>query len=125
MANNDENFNSPNEETFDLDIYNLDETAAKETLREILPKYKETSDKNRQLYERAKKAEGFELKDGKWVKPPKAEPKVDADPPKEPSKPSELDYGQMALLRQEGIKGAGETALFKEIMAETGKGVLY
>ena len=39
-------------------------------------------------------------------------------------KPSELDYGQMALLRQEGIKGAGETALFKEIMSETGKDVL-
>jgi len=39
-------------------------------------------------------------------------------------KPSELDYGQMALLRQEGIKGAGETALFKEIMSEMGKGVL-
>jgi len=40
------------------------------------------------------------------------------------SKPNELDYGQIALLRQEGIKGAGEMALFKEIMAETGKGVL-
>jgi len=39
-------------------------------------------------------------------------------------KPNDLDYGQMALLRQEGIKGAGETALFKEIMSETGKGVL-
>jgi hypothetical protein len=43
---------------------------------------------------------------------------------KSSSKPSDLDYGQMALLRQEGIKGPGETALFKEIMAETGKGVL-
>src|SRR3990167_8371817 len=39
-------------------------------------------------------------------------------------KPSELDYGQIALLRQEGIKGVGETALFKEIMSETGKDVL-
>ena len=39
-------------------------------------------------------------------------------------KPSELDYGQLALLRTEGIKGSGEVALFKEIMAETGKGVL-
>lgn len=43
---------------------------------------------------------------------------------KSSSKPNDLDYGQLALLRQEGIKGAGETALFKEIMAETGKGVL-
>lgn len=39
-------------------------------------------------------------------------------------KPSELDYGQMALLRTEGIKGSGEVTLFKEIMSETGKGVL-
>ena len=39
-------------------------------------------------------------------------------------KPSELDYGQLALLRTEGIKGSGEVALFKEIMSETGKGVL-
>jgi len=39
-------------------------------------------------------------------------------------KPSELDYGQLALLRTEGIKGSGEIALFKEIMSETGKGVL-
>ena len=39
-------------------------------------------------------------------------------------KPSDLDYGQLALLRAEGIKGSGELALFKEIMAETGKGFL-
>ena len=39
-------------------------------------------------------------------------------------KPSELDYGQLALLRTEGIKGSSETALFKEIMSETGNGVL-
>jgi hypothetical protein len=39
-------------------------------------------------------------------------------------KPNDLDYGQLALLRTEGIKGSGELALFKEIMAETGKGVL-
>lgn len=39
-------------------------------------------------------------------------------------KPNELDYGQLALLRTEGIKGSAENALFKEVMAETGKGVL-
>ena len=91
-------------------------------------KFEKVSEQNRQLFSRAKKAEGFELKEGKWVKPkvekPKEEPKVNAEPSKEPSKPSELDYGQMALLRQEGIKGAGETALFKEIMSETGKDML-
>ena len=39
-------------------------------------------------------------------------------------KPNELDYGQMALLRTEGIKGSEELALFREVMGETGKGVL-
>src|SRR3990167_159729 len=123
MANENENSNS------EIEAINLDEISDVDVLKEHYQKldesYRDVSDKNKHLFERTKKAEGFELKDGKWVKPPKVEPKVDADPPKEPSKPNELDYGQMALLRQEGIKGAGETALFKEIMAETGKGVLY
>ena len=122
MANENENSNS------EIEAINLDEITDVDVLKEHYQKldesYRDVSDKNKHLFERTKKAEGFELKDGKWVKPPKVEPKVDADPPKEPSKPNELDYGQMALLRQEGIKGAGETALFKEIMAETGKGVL-
>lgn len=39
-------------------------------------------------------------------------------------KPNDLDYGQLALLRTEGIKGSEELALFKEVMSETGKGVL-
>src|SRR3990167_11195724 len=127
MANENENSNS------EIEAINLDEISDIDVLKEHYQKldgtYREISDKNKQLFERTKKAEGFELKDGKWVKPeakPKAEPKgkVEHEPSKEPSKPSELDYGQMALLRGEGIKGAGETALFKEIMSETGKDVL-
>ena len=99
---------------------NDDADALKEKLIQV-------SEQNKQLFSRAKKAEGFELKEGKWVKPKvekPTEPKVDAGNPNEPSKPNELDYGQLALLRTEGIKGSGELALFKEIMAETGKGVL-
>ena len=52
------------------------------------------------------------------------EPKIEAKKPTPTDKPNELDYGQLALLRTEGIKGSGEVALFKEIMSETGKGVL-
>lgn len=37
-----------------------------EALKEIIRK---RDDANKQLYARTKKAEGFELKDGKWVKP--------------------------------------------------------
>src|SRR3990167_2177636 len=125
MANENENSNS------EIEAINLDEISDIDVLKEHYQKldgtYREISDKNKQLFERTKKAEGFELKDGKWVKPeakPKVEPKVNADLSTEPSKPNELDYGQMALLRGEGIKGAGETALFKEIMSETGKDVL-
>jgi hypothetical protein len=40
------------------------------------------------------------------------------------SKPSELSDGQIAILRTEGIKSKAELALFKEVMGETGKGVL-
>src|SRR3990167_9743805 len=125
MANENENSNS------EIEAINLDEISDIDVLKEHYQKldgtYREISDKNKQLFERTKKAEGFELKDGKWVKPeakPKVEPKVNADLSTEPSKPNELDYGQMALLRGEGIKGAVETALFKEIMSETGKDVL-
>lgn len=39
-------------------------------------------------------------------------------------KPSDLSDGQVAILRTEGIKTKAEVALFKEVMAETGKGVL-
>lgn len=103
----------------------IDDNDDADALKEKLVK---VSEQNKQLFSRAKKAEGFELKDGKWVKPkvekPTEKPKVDTGNPNEPSKPNELDYGQLALLRTEGIKGAGEIALFKEIMAETGKGVL-
>lgn len=39
-------------------------------------------------------------------------------------KPGELSDGQIAILRTEGIKSKAELALFTEVMAETGKGVL-
>lgn len=40
------------------------------------------------------------------------------------SRPSELSDGQIAILRTEGIKSKAEVALFKEVMSETGKGIL-
>ena len=50
--------------------------------------------------------------------------KIDTSKATQTEKPNDLDYGQLALLRTEGIKGSGELALFKEVMSETGKGVL-
>ena len=56
-------------ETATGDLDNLDATALKELVQTERNKTKDVSEKNRQLFARAKKAEGFELKDGDWVKP--------------------------------------------------------
>lgn len=67
-----ENLDSEIEET-DVDLFD-DETDDIESLKSKLT---ESESKRKQLFERAKKAEGFELKDGKWVK---QEPKPEVKP---------------------------------------------
>lgn len=121
--NNESDINSQNDVQEDVVV---DENDDIDALREKLEK---VSEQNKHLYSRTKKAEGFEFKGGEWVKsevkkPQEAPKKDDTKPPKEPSQPNELDYGQLALLRSEGIKSPEETALFKEIMTETGKSML-
>ena len=122
MENENENLDSTNEEQGDVEFNEEDDVDA---LKEKLEK---VSEQNKQLFNRAKKAEGFEFKDDKWVKSeaPKEQkkPEVETKESKEPSQSNELDYGQLALLRTEGIKGSGEIALFKEIMKDTGKELL-
>lgn len=58
---------------------------------------------NQQLYARAKKAEGFELKDGKWIK--KEQPSADPTPSPSPEakQSDEPDYGKLAYLKAEGV----------------------
>lgn len=60
---------------------------------------------NQQLYARAKKAEGFEQKDGKWVKKERSETKPEAQPESKPEakQSDELDYGKLAYLKSEGV----------------------
>lgn len=120
MENENElDINSENDVQEDVVIEEDDDV---DVLKEKLSK---VSEQNKQLFVRTKKAEGFELKDGKWVKSQKEEkPKVDTKPPKDSSQSGELDYGQLALLRTEGIKRSEEIALFKEIMSDTGKNML-
>ena len=120
MTNDIETINSPNDETFTVDIDSLDETAAKEKLREVLPKWKETSESNRQLFARAKKAEGFELKDGKWLKQEKPEPKAE---PKAPVKPDDklLERLDKMALKLGGINEADEVELFNNWKEQTGR----
>jgi len=89
-------------------------------------KFEKISEQNKQLFARAKKAEGFELKDGEWVKPPKVEkpkevkPKVENEPDKEPSKSDELGYGEKAFLKTYSIQGSDELALVKSFQSRTG-----
>lgn len=103
----------------DVDFTNAD--AAKEAYQRVLDERKELADNNKQLYARAKKAEGFELVDGEWVKPPKVESK----PSKKPSQPNELDWGQLAFHNSKTdavkIEAAEDIEFLKQTMEETGK----
>ena len=96
MENQNENLDSLNEETGVEDTQDVeDATALKEKIKDI-------SDKNRQLFERAKKAEGFEKNtEGKWVK--KAEPKPEVKPEAPVSQPNQVDYGKLAFLNTKGV----------------------
>ena len=117
MINQNETLDSQNEETTADAEITTDTTEVVEDVTALKEKLSSTEEKNRQLFERAKKAEGFELKEGHWVK---KEPKVESKP--EPSvKSGELDYGQKAFLRAEGIKTQEETALVMSYVENTGK----
>ena len=114
MEKETETLDSPNEETTAeaapaSDTDNLDATALRERLKASEEKNKTTEENNRKLFARAKKAEGFELKDGEWVK---LEATVEKKP--EPSKEnkSELDYGEKAFLAANDVKGTDEIELF-------------
>lgn|SRR3972149_2377938 len=109
MENENENLDSENEET---DKQELETTEEEIDTSEVIA----LKEKNRQLFARAKKAEGFELKDGKWVKP---EPKPEA---KTPEKSNE-DFGllEKTYLRAAGIAEEDEVELAKKLKKETGK----
>ena len=91
MEENIENLDSQIEETdTPVEESTEDVTALKEKLNEL-------SGKNRQLFERAKKAEGFEKNpEGQWVKIQKAEEK----PMPQSNEP---DYAKIVFLKQENI----------------------
>ena len=82
----------------------LEGDALKEKLQGLFGnKAQKTLDVNRQLFARAKKAEGFEQNEkGDWVK-------VKTEPEKKPraektEKPDELGYGELAYLAAKGVK---------------------
>src|SRR3990167_4682622 len=103
-TNSDENIDSINNETGEI----ADPTALKE-------KVKDLSEKNRQLFERAKKAEGFEKKDGQWVKTQKPEVKPEIKPEvKLDSQSNEPDYARLAFLSQKGVEHPDDVKLVKD-----------
>ena len=77
--NNNENLDSPNEELDELDELETSLQESDEDSEEL----KTLKEQNRHLFARAKKAEGFTLVDGAWVKKQPAQPKIDPVAPKE------------------------------------------
>src|SRR3990167_1609862 len=118
MAEENENLDSLNEDN-DIVIGDEDDVDA---IREKFAKLEETHKKvletNKQIFARAKKAEGFELKDGKWVKPP-----VEPKPEPKPSPTGELDETQLDYLDLKGITEDEDIEIIKNVVKKTGQTV--
>lgn len=120
MENENENLDSQIEEYQSEDITNLELDALKEKYQLLSDKHQKLTDTNRQLFQRAKKAEGFELKDGRWTKIQKPEPKPEPTVPK----PSEIDFGELAFhnsINEVKIAHDDDVEYLKQTMKETGK----
>lgn len=111
MTNEPENTDSPNGDE-------LDAHALKEQLDKAIEESKELESKNRQLFERAKKAEGFEKdSEGNWIKT------VEKEKPKASEKKQEEEFGLLhrTFLASAGVTTEEEVELAREIQKETGK----
>lgn len=92
---NADSLNGENDTEVETDVETEDVNALREKVNEL-------SGKNRQLFERAKKAEGFEKNDeGRWVKTQKPEAKPEPTAPQPQS--NEPDYAKLAFLETKGI----------------------
>lgn len=123
MTNENENDNSSNNENLnellDINVEELDETALREKLTEIIPKYKETHQSNKQLFERAKSAEGGlkELREKlKTIEPAKEPEKVAPQ-----AKTGELDAIESLLLEVKGIQHPDDVAHYEKWKSDTGR----
>lgn len=122
MENETEPVVSPTNETDEQELViaddssdeDLDATALKEKLTQ-------SEDANRQLFERAKKAEGFVKLDGKWVKGAKPEPKPKVVEPK--AKTGELDENVLDYLDLKGITEQEDIDVIESVMKRTGQTV--
>lgn len=132
MENKDENLNSEIEE-LNIEISDDDDvdalkdkfTQLSDSYKKVSETHKKTLDTNKQLYSRAKKAEGFELKDGKWVKPEKSE-KVEPKPKKSSEPTKDEDYSlsldqETYLNTKIQLDGESEIEFTQNWMKRTGE----
>lgn len=101
-------------------IDSLNDENASEIKEQLKTEADALNDSNRQLYQRAKKAEGFEYnKDSKeWIKKEvkeiKEESKTDPKPNTEPTQSNEPDYARIAFLEQRKISHPDDQKLVQE-----------
>lgn len=120
MDNETETADSSNSETNDTEVV----AAEGETLDAAALKAErdELAQTNRQLFERAKKAEGFVKVDGKWVKAPKPEEAI-ATAQKLEAKTGELDETQLDYLDLKGITEDEDITVIQSVIKRTGQTV--
>src|SRR3990167_5403362 len=82
----------------------------------------ELENTNRQLFERAKKAEGFVKVDGKWVKAPKPEEAVETAQQLK-AKAGELSETQLDYLDLKGVTDESDIDVIQKVMQRTGQTV--
>ena len=119
MTKTTENLDSTNEEYSEIDLSGLEGDALNEKVKELDGKYKKVLDTNRQLFARAKKAEGFEQNEtGDWVKT--------AKPVKPEAKKSEksdnmlLERYDNVAKKLAGLVEADEVEFFEKWRSENG-----
>lgn len=123
---NVENTDSSNGETGDSTATTDTEQVDVEALKAKAAKADELEETNRQLFERAKKAEGFVkiVEDGKakWVKAPKPEEAIDTSKKLEATT-GELSETQLDYLDLKGINDDEDISLIQSVMKRTGQTV--
>jgi hypothetical protein len=102
----------------DIDTSVVADSSSGDDAVALKAKVAELADKNSKLFERAKKAEGFEKVDGKWVKAAKpVTPQSTVPTPKT----GEAEDTTALLLEVKGITADDEVELFQKWSTDTGR----
>lgn len=120
MENENEVVTSSNDESTET------ETGAESTetvdAAALQAKLAEVEQTNKQLFERAKKAEGFVKVDDKWVKAPKAEEVIETAQQLK-TKTGELTETQLDYLDLKGVTESEDVDVIQKVMQRTGQTV--